>query len=69
MIRKTSYYVVEAKCGHVGRKNGIFIFLVAESKTEETRITRQIPRVKHNHIDGYYMRKQITEWEYIFIKE
>ncbi len=69
MMNETNYYAVEAKCGHVGRKNCIVIIfpVVAESKKDAARITRQIPRVKHDHKDAIISVRQITKEEYLAI--
>ena len=71
MMNEINYYAVEAKCGHVGRKNCIVITfpIVAESKKEAARITRQLPRVKHDHKDAIISVREITKDEYLLIKE
>jgi len=65
------YFAVEAKCGHVGRKNCIIITfpIVADDKKEAARIARKMPRVKHDHKDAILSVKQISEDEYLSLKE
>ena len=48
------YFMVTAKCGHVG-KNNYFkgtLFLKAEDGKEAARIARECPRVKHDQKDA-----------------
>ena len=48
------YFMVTAKCGHVG-KNNYFkgtLFLKAENGKEAARIARECPRVKHDQKDA-----------------
>ncbi|RIA77952.1 hypothetical protein EI71_00735 [Anaeroplasma bactoclasticum] len=65
------YFAVEAKCGHVGRKNCIIITfpIVADDKKDAARIARKMPRVKHDHKDAILSVKQISEDEYLSLKE
>ena len=65
------YYMVIAKCGHVGRKNYIPIkfAVVAESGKEAAKKVRQFPRVKHNHKDAILDVRCITLEEFLEIKE
>jgi hypothetical protein len=65
------YFAVEAKCGHVGRKNCIIITfpIVADDKKGAARIARKMPRVKHDHKDAILSVKQISEDEYLSLKE
>lgn len=62
------YYLVTAKCGHVGRSKYIpIIFPVAAySKKEAARITRNLPRVKHDHKDAII---NVTEVNYQEFKQ
>lgn len=48
------YYIVEAKCGHVGKDRYILIKfpIKAASKKEAASIARLLPRVKHHHKDA-----------------
>lgn len=48
------YFIVTAKCGHVGKNNYILIdfAVTAENKKDAARKTRMISRVKHNHKDA-----------------
>ena len=52
-VMEEKYYIVSAKCGHVGRKNYITIdFPVkATSGKEAARVARQFPRVKRHRKD------------------
>ena len=65
------YYMVIAKCGHVGKKNYIPIkfAVVAESGKEAAKKVRQFPRVKHNHKDAILDVRCITLEEFLEIKE
>ncbi len=60
------YYVVQAKCGHVGRgKYVIKDFPVrAYSREEAANIVRQRPRVKHDYKDAILYVEEITDEEY-----
>lgn len=57
------YYIVKAKCGHVGRNKYIIIDfpIKASTKKEAASIARQLPRVKHHHKDAIL---EITEIDY-----
>ena len=48
------YYMVIAKCGHVGKKHYVPIkfAVIAEDGKEAAKMVRQFPRVKHNHKDA-----------------
>ena len=65
------YFMVIAKCGHVGRKNYIPIkfAVVAESGKEAAKQVRQFPRVKHSHKDAILDVRCITLEEFLEIKE
>ena len=65
------YFMVIAKCGHVGRKKYIPIkFAVnANSGKEAARIVRQFPRVKKDHKDAILDVKQVSYIEYLEIIE
>ena len=65
------YFMVIAKCGHVGRKNYIPIkfAVVAESGKDAAKKVRQFPRVKHNHKDAILDVRCITLEEFLEIKE
>lgn len=65
------YFMVIAKCGHVGRKNYIPIkfAVVAESGKDAAKKVRQFPRVKHNHKDVILDVRCITLEEFLEIKE
>jgi len=49
-----NYFIVKAKCGHVGKHNYILIDfpILASSKKEAASIARCLPRVKHNYKDA-----------------
>ena len=55
------YYIVTAKCGHVGRNKYILIEfpVIAENGEDAARKARMIPRVKHDHKDAIRMVKQV----------
>ena len=61
-----NYYIVTAKCGHVGKDYYIPIdFPVrAESKTEAAKIVRSFPRVKHHHKDAILGCREASIKEY-----
>ena len=65
------YFMVIAKCGHVGRKNYIPIkfAVVAESGKEAAKKVRQFSRVKHDHKDAILDVRCITLEEFLEIKE
>ncbi len=61
------YYVVSAKCGHVGKNNyyrGKF-YVYAENGSEAASVVRNRPRVKHDHKNAILDIKRITFEEYI----
>ena len=59
-------YIVTAKCGHVGRMYYIPIDfpIVATSKKEASKITRQIGRVKHDHGDAILNCRAVSDVEF-----
>lgn len=59
-------YEVQAKCGHVGRKNYVLknFAILAENGREAALITRGLPRVKHHHKDAIREVKEINEERY-----
>ena len=65
------YFMVIAKCGHVGKKNYIPVkfAVVAESGKEAAKKVRQFPRVKHDHKDAILDVSCITLEEFLEIKE
>ena len=65
------YFMVIAKCGHVGRKNYIPVkfAVVAESGKEAAKKVRQFPRVKHDHKDAILDVRCITLEEFLEIIE
>ena len=60
------YYIVTAKCGHVGRGYYIPIDfpIRAESRTEAAKIARDLPRVKHHHKDAILDCPEVSFEEY-----
>ena len=60
------YYIVTAKCGHVGR--GFYIpidfAVMAGSASEAASLARQIPRVKHDHKDAILSVREIDRFEF-----
>lgn len=60
------YYKVEAKCGHVGKDNYILIAfpIKAENAREAAKITRNIPRVKHDWKDAIVSVSEVNYQEY-----
>ncbi|MFH5882349.1 hypothetical protein [Liberiplasma polymorphum] len=65
-MNEERYYLVEAKCGHVGRSNYIVkTFAVkADSGKKAAKFTRQIPRVKHHLKSAIVSTKQVSENDY-----
>lgn len=65
------YFMVIAKCGHVGRKNYIPVkfAVVAESGKEAAKKVRQFPRVKHDHKNAILDVRCITLEEFLEIKD
>ena len=55
------YFEVEAKCGHVGRANCVWIrfAVVANDAKDAARKARGIGRVKHDHSDAIGYVKEI----------
>ena len=60
------YFIVTAKCGHVGRGNYIPIdFAVkAESASEAASYARNLPRVKHDHKDAILSVQEVDLFDY-----
>ena len=60
------YYMVTAKCGHVGK--GYYIPITfpirAESAKEAASVTRAFPRVKHDHKDAILSVREADAVEY-----
>ena len=58
-----NYYLVEAMCGHVGKRRYIPIkfAIIAENGKEAAKIARNIPRVKH---DNKYAILQVEKVNY-----
>ena len=60
------YYIVTAKCGHVGK--GWFIpidfAIKARSASEAASVTRTIPRVKHHHKDAILFVEEVDYYDY-----
>ena len=65
------YFMVIAKCGHVGRKHYIPVkfAVVAKSGKEAAKKVRQFSRVKHDHKDAILDVRCITLEEFLEIKE
>lgn len=60
------YFIVTAKCGHVGKGRYIPIpFAIrARSAAEAASITRRMPRVKHHHKDAILSVEEVTIFDY-----
>jgi len=61
------YFKVTAKCGHVGKNKyykGDF-YIRAETKEEASKITRNMPRVKHDKKDAILNVEEIDHETYI----
>lgn len=63
---KKNYYLVQAKCGHVGLNYFIpVVFGVrAISKSEAANITRWLPRVKHHLKDAIINIEEVSKEKY-----
>ena len=61
------YYIVKAKCGHVGRNNYIEIEypVVAHNGKEAALKVRYFPRVKHDRKDAIISVKEISYDDYL----
>lgn len=61
-----NFYIVTAKCGHVGKNYYIAIDfpIKAHSKSSAAKIARNIPRVKHDHKDAILDCREVSEEEY-----
>ena len=66
MIMK--YFMVIAKCGHVGKNNYYkgTLFFKAENAKDAARKARECPRVKHDQKDAILSVKEIDE---VFFEE
>ena len=66
-----NYFMVIAKCGHVGKKKYIPIkfAVMAESGKEAAKKVRQFSRVKHNHKDAILDVRCVTLEEFLEINE
>lgn len=62
-----SYFLVEAKCGHVGKGKCIYICfpVKAESAKDAAAKARKYKRVKHHHKDAIRQVQKITYEEYL----
>ena len=71
MLEEKRNFAVVAKCGHVGLGHYIPIeFAVkAYSKKEAASIARDIPRVKHDHKDAILQAREISNEEYLEIRQ
>ena len=63
---KKKYYIVTAKCGHVGRNRYILIdfALKAINGKKAASIARHLPRVKHHHKDAVRNVREVDFNEY-----
>ena len=61
------YYVVSAKCGHVGRNNYIIkkFYVKAETGENAAQIVKDKPRVKHTRRDAIQAVIEINEEQYL----
>ena len=62
-----NYYLVIAKCGHVGRHNYIIkeFYVKAETGEDAAAIVRAKPRVKHHRKDAIQSVKKISYEAYL----
>lgn len=61
------YFIVEAKCGHIGKQFYIPIkfAVVATNAKEAANIARNFPRVKHNHKDAILSVEEVDYTTFI----
>lgn len=66
-MNEEKYYLVEAKCGHVGRNYYIIktFAIQASSGKKAAKRTRQLPRVKHHVKSAIVSTKQVTKSTYL----
>lgn len=65
------YFLVTAKCGHVGKDyyyKGNF-YIKAENGRIAAQIVRDAPRVKHNHKDAILSVRKIEHQEFLIGKQ
>ncbi len=64
------YFEVEAKCGHVGRCNCVWIrfAVVAANGKDAAKKAREIGRVKHDHPNAIGYVKEITFVYFMHLK-
>ncbi len=64
------YFEVEAKCGHVGRNNCVWIrfAVVAADGKEAAKKVREIGRVKHDHPNAIRYVREIAFVEFMYLK-
>lgn len=64
---ENKFYIVEAKCGHVGRNNYIVKSFATKttSPSEAAQKARQFGRVKHHWKDAIVSVRECTEEEYL----
>jgi hypothetical protein len=60
------YFIVTAKCGHVGKGRYIPIRFAVRAKTasEAASVARGLPRVKHHHKDAILSVEEVDVSEY-----
>lgn len=65
-MREQKYFIVTAKCGHVGRNKYIVkqLTIRASSGKEAARKGREYPRVKHHMKDAILDIKEVSKEEY-----
>ena len=64
------YFEVEAKCGHVGKTNCVWIrfAVVAESRKDAAKRARMFGRVKHDHPNAIGYVKEIDFESFMVLK-
>lgn len=65
-MKNKKYFIVTAKCGHVGRNKYIEknLTIIASSGKEAAKIGRNYPRVKHHWKDAIVDVVEVNEEEY-----
>lgn len=66
-MNEKKYYLVEAKCGHVGKNYYIIktFPIQASSGKKAAKLARQLPRVKHHLKSAIVSTKQVSKSTYL----
>jgi len=66
-MNSLNYFIVDAKCGHVGKNKymPISFAVIAKTGKEAAYMVRNFPRVKHNHKDAIKDVRKVSYEEYL----